>query len=421
MRKYLTFLGSVALVVGGALTSFAAPPADTNPTPTPSTPKAADKAPPKKDDAQKSPDARKDDVKAAPRNDRDNATGDRSQSNRPTSDDRNNRDDRNASNDRNPSAQDNRNAPRPDDRNAPDNRNAPAANDRNQPAPNIQPGQNNRTFSSAPNANAPNPANANVQGGANVQGRANVQAGPNVRAGANVNVPNQAGVNVQGAPAVRSYGTQFANALGVNWAQTPNGLTIGNVAPNSVFANAGFLPNDQIVSVAGQTYANPNAFYQYLSTVPVGQQVPITVMRNGVQQTIAWTPTQTFMQSLPPQQNVVAVQLSPAPFDQLGMVLDQRILDAAVVAQVAPGSPAQQAGITAGDTIVAVNDRHVVGPTDLRNAVNELPQGAPLNFSLARAPAVTASRVVPAAVQPVQPVAPVPPPGGPVRRFIRGR
>jgi C-terminal processing protease CtpA/Prc len=58
----------------------------------------------------------------------------------------------------------------------------------------------------------------------------------------------------------------------------------------------------------------------------------------------------------------------------------------AVVASVTPGSPAQAAGLRAGDVITQVEDRPVVSPVNVVNAVQALGPGETLQLQLQRGP-----------------------------------
>ena len=55
-----------------------------------------------------------------------------------------------------------------------------------------------------------------------------------------------------------------------------------------------------------------------------------------------------------------------------------------LVAQVDPGSPAQKAGVRAGDVITAIAGRRIRSNTDLRNAIGLLRVGAEVNIDLLR-------------------------------------
>jgi len=270
--------------------------------------------------------------------------------------------------------------------------------------------QGTRTFSNDSNGanSAAGRINAGIQAGANA-----VNAAANVNAATNVNA---------------NYG-RYATQLGLNWAaNATNALTLSTVAQNSVFANAGFLPGDQFVSFAGTPITNQAAFYRYLGTVPAGQRIPVVVMRNGRQQTLYWTPDQRFVQ-LQPTFREVAVEVQPAAGgNSLGIQLDEQATDAAIVADVAAGSPAANAGVRRGDQIVALNDQEVHNAAQFHSAASQLPANSAVRISVARtidlqaSPVQQTGAVVPAGpayVQPAAPVGVVDParPIAPVRRF----
>lgn len=64
----------------------------------------------------------------------------------------------------------------------------------------------------------------------------------------------------------------------------------------------------------------------------------------------------------------------PVPFDSQG----------AVIAMVTNRSPAEAAGIKAGDVIIAINDRHVGNSLDLSNSIGILPPGSEVTLELRR-------------------------------------
>jgi S1-C subfamily serine protease len=58
--------------------------------------------------------------------------------------------------------------------------------------------------------------------------------------------------------------------------------------------------------------------------------------------------------------------------------------EGAVVAEVASGSPAEQAGIQKGDIVVAVDGRSIRGASQLRNSVGLTPVGHRIELTIAR-------------------------------------
>jgi S1-C subfamily serine protease len=72
--------------------------------------------------------------------------------------------------------------------------------------------------------------------------------------------------------------------------------------------------------------------------------------------------------------------LNPAVASQLGVSVDQ----GAVVTQVAPDSPAAEAGITRGDVITEVDGKEIEGESDLSRFINEKDPGDKVTLTVVR-------------------------------------
>jgi Do/DeqQ family serine protease len=64
--------------------------------------------------------------------------------------------------------------------------------------------------------------------------------------------------------------------------------------------------------------------------------------------------------------------------------LDLQVRSGAVVSSVEPGSPAEEAGVEAGDIIVAVNDDLIEGASDLRNTIGLTRAGTQISIGVIR-------------------------------------
>jgi len=115
-----------------------------------------------------------------------------------------------------------------------------------------------------------------------------------------------------------------------------------------------------------------------LGTAQAGQRIPILIQRDGQEQTVYWTPNEEFIQSY--------AQAAPtnASNEFLGIVLDDSIRDAAIVAEVQSGSPAQRAGVQPNDMIVEVNGQQVSSPDDFANATAGIQAGTAVELALSR-------------------------------------
>ena len=84
--------------------------------------------------------------------------------------------------------------------------------------------------------------------------------------------------------------------IGLTFNSTAAGvLVIDQIGPR-YFQDAGFRRGDRIVSASGRRFDDPADFYVWLGTVPVGQRVPIIVLRDGRETTVYWTPTDEFVE-----------------------------------------------------------------------------------------------------------------------------
>ncbi len=162
-----------------------------------------------------------------------------------------------------------------------------------------------------------------------------------------------------------------------------HGALIAGVQQDSPAAKAGLKPGDVITQVNGQTVGNPRELAVDVAAVKPGDAAKVDVVRDGAHQTVSVT-----VEQMPGQQqsadasgqeqgNQPRVGLALAPItpdlrDQLSLPRDTR---GAVVAQVQPGSPAEQAGIQQGDVIVGVGTHAVENPEQAVRAIRSAASG----------------------------------------------
>jgi serine protease Do len=68
----------------------------------------------------------------------------------------------------------------------------------------------------------------------------------------------------------------------------------------------------------------------------------------------------------------------------LGVILDERIPNMAVVRDVYEGSPAEEMGLRAGDTIWSVNGQQIRSPSELSQSISQLPPGEEVDIRYSR-------------------------------------
>jgi regulator of sigma E protease len=140
------------------------------------------------------------------------------------------------------------------------------------------------------------------------------------------------------------------------------------VKPGSTAAEAGFQTGDVIRSFDG--YDNPDWERLYTrAKLDAGQSVPVTLERGG--QTV------NFSFTIP-----AAAKEDDFDLGDAGLFI-QALAGPIQVQEVAPGTPAEKAGLRAGDAIVSV-DGHQFHTVDTLRAYLQVQQGKPLTLEISR-------------------------------------
>jgi len=160
-------------------------------------------------------------------------------------------------------------------------------------------------------------------------------------------------------------------------------VMIRDVAPGSPAATAGVKAGDRVVKVGKDEARDVDAFMKAVATHKPGDKLPLTVERDGKQQTLTATlgerpePVARPQPPVPlvppvsqggPAPAFVGVQVQPLT-PELRDQLKVKAETGAVITEVAPGSPAEKGGLKKDDVVTAANDKPVRGPEDLREAV----------------------------------------------------
>jgi serine protease Do len=157
-----------------------------------------------------------------------------------------------------------------------------------------------------------------------------------------------------------------------------NGALIAQVEPNSPAEKAGLKPGDVIEKVNTTTIHTPRDLAVTIASISPGDDATLDIVRDGKAQDIPVqiaqlkTKVASNNQQNPQSTNQGGVGLALAPLtpdlrNQLG-VPDGT--DGAVVAQVRPNSPADQAGIEQGDVVLGVNSTSVGSPNQAASAIH---------------------------------------------------
>ena len=229
------------------------------------------------------------------------------------------------------------------------------------------------TSSSRPAPSSKTDASATQSGDRSVanQNQKSTQAGASTkdraRADADVSVQGRANVDARAR-----HGRQLDMRRGIQFGRASDrGLTINNVERNSIYFDSGFRHGDLIVSLHGRPIRSEADFMRWVVLRP-GQRVPVIVLRDGQRETI-------YVEY--PREVAHTDRGSQA---YLGVTFDGQVRDAVIVRSVAPGSPAEEAGLQRGDMIVALNGEQVMAYPDAISVIRSMQPGERLDILLKR-------------------------------------
>ena len=157
-----------------------------------------------------------------------------------------------------------------------------------------------------------------------------------------------------------------------------HGALVASVEADGPASHAGVTPGDVIVGVNGQHVGNPRELAINVSQVAPGNHAKLDVLRQGHTETLDVT-----VGTLPADGSGRGTALASGEGQGLGVSLSaitpnlRQQLDladgarGAVITEVKPGSPAEQAGLQPGDVITGVGEHVVTGTADATRAIRE--------------------------------------------------
>jgi serine protease Do len=172
----------------------------------------------------------------------------------------------------------------------------------------------------------------------------------------------------------------IADAFGL---RQPSGVLVGNVEAGSPAAKAGIQRGDILLAMNGKPITDLGQFRIDIGLMRPGSQVQFLVFRNGAERQIAVTlaemPASEQAAPRPPQPRPQSLDglslrtLTPEIAGQLELPANTK---GVVVADVAEGSAAEDAGLEKGDVVLEVNRKQVANVNEFRGALNP-PGGKP--------------------------------------------
>jgi serine protease Do len=213
-----------------------------------------------------------------------------------------------------------------------------------------------------------------------------------------------------------------------------HGALIGKVLSDSPAAKAGLKENDVVTEINGQRVEGTAQFRRMIREIPAGRAVQLNVWRDGRQQSITATlgkaeerhnmmfkkagpqgfafrvpempvipdvPTAewngTFLMSAKPRLGIDAEDLS----GQLGSYFGAPEGEGILVRNVNTDSPAEKAGVKAGDVITTLNGERIRTASELRERLSDVEAGKTVKLGVVRNKSnVTLNVEIPAATAP---------------------
>ena len=182
---------------------------------------------------------------------------------------------------------------------------------------------------------------------------------------------------------IQDVNAEMAEALGMREAR---GALVANVAKGSPAEAGGVQVGDVIIGFDGAPVGKASELSLAVARTPVGKTVDVAVVRNGRNVT-----ARVQIARMGDEETVVEVEDG----SDLGLTVREVTRDSAgsrrtrepegvVVTDVESGSPADRAGIRAGDVIIEIDRKRIGGLKDFRRIVGELARGSGILFLIRR-------------------------------------
>ncbi len=142
-----------------------------------------------------------------------------------------------------------------------------------------------------------------------------------------------------------------------------NGLMVHSVAENSPAEKAGIEPGDIILEIEGQPVRGRGDVQNIVNSVEEEADITLLLLRNGQEEQITLKP------ELDPESQLLKIGVWPRWN---------------IVSLAEEGSPAYEAGIRDGDTILSINEQPVYNAESISSALRSVEEGEEINLVLLR-------------------------------------
>jgi S1-C subfamily serine protease len=164
-----------------------------------------------------------------------------------------------------------------------------------------------------------------------------------------------------------------------------SGVMVESVIPDSAAEKAGIKNGDIILKLDGKVVDSQGDIRRTLRDLKDAKPITADVLRDGKPVQISVTPEKRKMELMGSfgQRTYIGVDLQELDADLSGY-FQTKPGSGVLITRVEPDSPAQQAGLKSGDIITEFNGKKITSADDLRNAVDDVEEGASVNVSVLR-------------------------------------
>jgi serine protease Do len=167
-----------------------------------------------------------------------------------------------------------------------------------------------------------------------------------------------------------------------------DGALISEVVDDTPASKAGVKNRDVVVEFDNKKVKDIDSFRMMVASTQVGKKVNMKVIRDGKEKTLSVTINEF------PEEQTVGIKQETGEFE-LGLktvdITDPQaqrfniaVNSGVVVVDVKRDSPADEAGIAAGDVVLAIGQQTIRNVTDYQSVVSKLKKGKPVIFHIQR-------------------------------------
>ena len=151
------------------------------------------------------------------------------------------------------------------------------------------------------------------------------------------------------------------------------GALINNIMAGSPAEKAGIQQGDIITAFNGTEIKDPSHLQRLVAETAMGKPVKVTVFRNGRSLDLSMVLTSADAAAKPRHNSRAGTEKGQV--DLLGMVVQNIEGEGVVVAEIARGSLAAEAGIRRGDIIVSINRQRIGDVAGYQRSIRQAPGG----------------------------------------------